>query len=88
MVENGDFQFDTDYFMQRVIVMVTCCIYVCSSFLHSLYDIVAGFGDFASRQTTTEMIANNNTPSAGAYLANLCLFLPLLLYAIFLLRKR
>lgn len=56
--------------------------------LHSLYDMAAGFGDFAVRQTTTEMIANNNTPSAGAYFINLCFFIPLLLYAIFLLRKK
>lgn len=55
--------------------------------LHSLYDMAAGFGDFAVRQMTSEVIANHNTPSVGAYLLNLCLFIPLLLYAIFLVRK-
>ena len=55
--------------------------------LHSIYDMVGGFGDFYVRQATTEAIASNNTPSAGAYLMNLCLFIPLLLYAVFLLRK-
>ena len=55
--------------------------------IHSLYDIAAGFGDFAVLQTTNEVIANSNTPSAGVYLMNFCLFIPLLIYAIFLLRK-
>lgn len=55
--------------------------------LHSLYDMAAGFGDFAVQQTTKEVTANHNTPGTGAYLINFCLFLPLLLYAIFLLRK-
>ncbi|MBQ1172224.1 MAG: CPBP family intramembrane metalloprotease [Lachnospiraceae bacterium] len=62
--------------------LLWCCI------LHSLYDMAAGFGDFAVRQMTTEEIANNNTPSARAYVINLCLFIPLLLYAVFLLRKK
>lgn len=55
--------------------------------LHSLYDMAASFGDFAIQQTTKKVTANHSTPDAGAYLINLCLFLPLLLYAIFLLRK-
>lgn len=55
--------------------------------LHSLYDMAAGFGDFATLETTKEVIANSNAPSVGAHLMNLCLFIPLLLYAIFLLRK-
>ena len=55
--------------------------------VHSLYDMAAGFGDFAVQQTTKEVIANHNTPGVGAYLINLCLFIPLLLYAMFLLRR-
>lgn len=56
--------------------------------LHSLYDMAAGLGDFASWQTTKEVTANSSAPGTGAYLMNLCLFIPLLLYAIFLLRKK
>ncbi|MDD6207757.1 MAG: CPBP family intramembrane metalloprotease [Clostridiales bacterium] len=55
--------------------------------VHSLYDIAAGFGDFAVQKTSSEVIANHSTPDVGAYLINLCLFIPLLLYGIFLLRK-
>ena len=49
--------------------------------------VAALVGDFAVLQTTNEVIANSNTPSAGVYLMNFCLFIPLLIYAIFLLRK-
>lgn len=57
-----------------------CCI------LHSLYDIASGFGDFSTvvEQETTAAPA---TVSILPYLINICLFIPLLIYALFLLRK-
>lgn len=56
--------------------------------IHSLYDMASGFGDFAVLQQTENVTVSPQTVNAGAYLINLCLFIPLLLYGIFLLRKR
>lgn len=51
--------------------------------LHGLYDIASGFGDFA--------IENHAIPSGNIsiwpYIWNLCMFIPIMIYGLFLLRK-
>lgn len=56
--------------------------------IHGFYDMAAGFGDFAVLQQTENVTSSPQAVNAGAYLINLCLFIPLLLYGIFLLRKK
>ncbi len=54
--------------------------------LHSLYDIAEGFGDLAAVSAASEAI-QGQTANVSTYAFNLMLFLPLLLYSIFLMRK-
>ncbi len=51
--------------------------------LHGLYDIASGFGDFAIKN---HVIPNGNI-SIWPYIWNLCMFIPFMIYGLFLLRK-
>ncbi|WP_167956205.1 CPBP family intramembrane glutamic endopeptidase [Anaerosporobacter faecicola] len=60
--------------------LLWCCI------LHGLFDMASGFGDF-TKVVEQEQAAAQETISIMPYLINIGLFLPLLVYSLFLLRK-
>lgn len=57
------------------------------SLVHAFYDIASGFGDFSVVQSVEGSTLKTQSVTIYANIINLCLFLPLLLYALFLLRK-
>ncbi len=57
--------------------------------IHSLYDIASGFGDFKNITASQGNVAvQAQTVNITAELLNLALFLPLLLYGLFMVRNR
>lgn len=53
--------------------------------LHSLYDIASGFGDLVQK---TEVIKSTQALDILPYIINISLFLPLIVYAFFILRNK
>lgn len=55
--------------------------------IHGLYDIASGFGDFSAVRGEDRVVPQNKKVSIKPYLINMCLFIPLMIYGLFLLRK-
>lgn len=60
--------------------LLWCCL------LHGFYDMASGFGDF-SKVLNVDQEVSKELVSIVPYLINICLFIPLLIYSLFLLRK-
>jgi len=60
--------------------LLWCCL------LHGFYDMASGFGDFSNVLDVNQTVSQE-VVSIIPYLINVCLFIPLLIYSLFLLRK-